>query len=45
MMSKLLFVLLGAATIAGAVLQSDIEFAKVDGVSLKMDASVPDGAT
>ena len=42
--SKILFVLFGAAAIAGAALQSDIEFASVDGVSLKMDAWVPDGA-
>src|ERR1700688_3990593 len=43
MMHKLLFVFFGAAAMAGAALQSDIEFARVDGVSLKMDAWVPDG--
>jgi acetyl esterase len=43
MMPKFLFVLFGAAAMAGAALQSDIEFAKVDGVSLKMDAWIPDG--
>src|SRR5438045_2117441 len=40
---KLLIILLCATAIAGAALQSDIEFAKVDGESLKMDAWVPDG--
>jgi acetyl esterase/lipase len=43
MMPKFLFVLFGVAAMAGAALQSDIEFAKVDGVSLKMDAWIPDG--
>jgi len=44
MMSKLLFLLLGAAAIAVAALQSDIEFTKADDVRLKMDAWVLDGA-
>ena len=41
---RLLVILFGVAAMAGAALQSDIEFAKMDGVSLKMDAWVPDGA-
>jgi len=32
-----------AVALSGASLQTDIEFAKVDGESLKMDASIPDG--
>jgi len=35
--------LVTAITLQGAGLQSDIEYAKVDGVSLKMDASIPEG--
>ena len=38
----LLSLLFALTAIAGAALQSDIEFAKVDGVSLKMDAWVPE---
>jgi acetyl esterase len=37
------FLWLAGAAIANAALHSDIEFANVDGVSLQMDAWVPDG--
>jgi alpha-L-fucosidase 2 len=39
-----LFVLLVSSTIGAAELRSDIEYATADGESLKLDASVPDGA-
>ncbi|HEY3838413.1 MAG TPA: alpha/beta hydrolase [Bryobacteraceae bacterium] len=42
-MTRLIPLLLLAAAPALAGLRSDIEFANVDGVSLTMDASVPDG--
>ena len=40
---KLTCLLLAAATLSLAAMQNDIEFANVGGVSLKMDAWVPDG--
>ena len=42
-MRKLLLVCLLAAPAVAAELRRDIEFARVDGVSLKLDASIPDG--
>lgn len=43
MMRTLLLAFLAALTAAGANFQADIEYAKMDGVSLKLDASIPDG--
>ncbi len=45
-MHKLAFVLLGLAfaRVASAALQTDIEYARAGGESLKLDAYVPDGA-
>jgi acetyl esterase len=42
-MRRLLFVGVVAASLAAAAMRKDIEFANVDGESLKMDAWVPDG--
>jgi len=43
MKATLLLALFTAASCASAGLTSDIEFAQVDGVSLKLDAWIPDG--